>query len=87
MSWLFYVIAPRLSYALNADFEDHAERSYVSYVTAHPALESEPWVSAFTADYGTHATVADLLRQIALDERAHRDHSLARLAEPRFAPA
>jgi ubiquinol oxidase len=87
VSWLLYVIAPRLSYALNAEFENHAEHEYLSYVTAHPELEVEPWVSAFAADYGNHATVADLLRQIASDEAAHRDESLAHIAEPRFAEA
>jgi len=84
VSWLLYVILPRLSYALNAEFEDHAEREYLSYVMAHPELEREAWVSAFAADYGGHRTVADVLRQIARDERAHRDESLARMAEPRF---
>jgi demethoxyubiquinone hydroxylase (CLK1/Coq7/Cat5 family) len=85
ISWLLYVIAPRLSYALNADFEDHAERSYLAYVAANPALEREPWTSTIAAEYGDHETVADVLRQIAADERAHRDESLAHLAQPRFA--
>lgn len=85
VSWLLYVIAPRLSYALNADFEDHAERSYLAFVADHPELEAQPWSSAFAADYGAHATVADLLRQIARDEAGHRDASLAHLPAPRFA--
>ncbi len=85
VSWLLYVIAPGLSYGLNADFEDHGERSYLAYVSAHPELEDSPWETAIAAEYGAHPTLAALLRRIAADEREHRDHSLARLTEPRFA--
>lgn len=84
LSWLLYVIAPSLSYGLNADFEDHAEHSYMEFVAAHPELETVPWKSAIARDYGSYATVADLLRRIGLDERAHKDESLARLSAPRF---
>ncbi|MFO0552982.1 MAG: alternative oxidase [Polyangiaceae bacterium] len=45
VSWLLYVLAPRLSYALNADFEDHAERAYLAHVRANPELDAEPWHS------------------------------------------
>jgi ubiquinol oxidase len=84
VSWLLYVLAPRLSYALNADFEDHAERGYMQYVAEHPELEGRPWESAYTRDYGDYASVADVLRRIALDEREHRDESLARIASARY---
>lgn len=84
LSWLLYVIAPSLSYGLNADFEDHAEHSYMEFVRAHPELETLPWKSAIAGDYGSYATVADLLRRIGLDERAHKEESLLRLAAPRF---
>ena len=85
ISWLLYVIHPRQSYALNADFEDHAEREYMNIVRENPAFESEPWKSDFEADYGSYRTVADLLRRIGLDERAHKEESIARMAQPRFA--
>jgi ubiquinol oxidase len=84
VSWLLYVVSPRSSYALNADFEDHAEHGYLAYVEQHPELEQLPWSSAFAADYGQHATVADLLRRIASDEATHAAHSRARLLAPRF---
>ncbi|MBS2020524.1 MAG: hypothetical protein JST00_47150 [Deltaproteobacteria bacterium] len=84
VSWLLYVIAPRLSYALNADFEDHAERSYLAYVASHPSVDAEPWRTAIGEEYATLPSVGALLRRIAADEREHRDHSLARLAQPRF---
>lgn len=86
VSWLLYVIAPRFSYRLNADFEEHAARTYMRFVDEHPELEDEPWISTLATEYGAFATVADLLRRIGLDEREHRDDSLARIARPRFGP-
>lgn len=84
VSWLLYVIAPRWSYALNADFEDHAEATYLAFVESHPELESQPWNSLFAEDYGAHPTLAALFRQIARDEAAHRDESLRRMKSARF---
>jgi hypothetical protein len=84
VSWLLYVIEPRLSYALNADFEDHAEHEYMEFVRQNPAFEARPFDSAFAADYGAHASLADLFRSIGLDERHHKEESLARIAAPRF---
>ena len=85
VSWMLYVVKPALSYRLNADFEDHAEHEYMEFVREHPELEREPFVSDFTRDYGTFASVADLLRQVGLDERHHKDESVVRMAQPRFA--
>ena len=84
VSWLLYVLNPRLSYALNADFEDHAEHEYMRYVQENPGLESQPFVSDFRQDYGAFRSMADLLGRIGLDEREHKDESLVRMAEPRF---
>lgn len=86
VSWLLYVIAPRLSYALNADFEDHAEHEYMRFVAEHPELDDAPVTTAYEADYGRFATEGDLYRRIGLDERTHKEESLARMAEARFAP-
>lgn len=85
VSWLLYVINPRLSYALNADFEDHAEHEYMLFVQENPALERQPFISDFRQDYGAFRSMADLLRRIGLDEREHKDESLARMQQPRFA--
>jgi hypothetical protein len=84
VSWLLYVIQPRLSYALNADFEDHAEHEYMLFVQENPAFEAMPFVSDFEADYGSFPSLADLFRQIGVDERHHKEESLARIAHPRF---
>ena len=85
VSWLLYVIKPSLSYALNADFEDHAEHEYMAFVEAHPELAEEPFESLFKEDYGNFSTMADVFRQIGYDERVHKEESLMRLGEPRFA--
>lgn len=84
ISWLLYVIKPARSYGLNADFEDHAEHEYMEFVWENPALETEPFVSEFTADYGNFANLADLFRQIGVDERSHKEQSLARIDNARF---
>ena len=84
ISWLLYVVVPKESYALNAAFEDHAEHEYMNLVRENPGFENEPWESDFKRDYGDYATIADLLRRIGLDERAHKLESLRRMQEPRF---
>jgi ubiquinol oxidase len=84
VSWILYVINPSLSYRLNADFEDHAEHEYMSFVESNPHLEDEPFRSSFDEEYGRFDSVADLLRQIALDERRHKLESIERIENPRF---
>jgi ubiquinol oxidase len=84
LSWLLYVLHPGWSYRLNADFEDHAEHEYALLVQEHPEWETEPFESAFAADYARLDTVADLFRQISYDERVHKQESLEAMAHPRF---
>ncbi|NNF56303.1 MAG: hypothetical protein HKN03_17895 [Acidimicrobiales bacterium] len=84
LSWLLYVVRPRLSFGLNADFEDHAMHTYLDYVDAHPQLAEEEWVSQFEDEYGQYETVADVLTSIALDEQHHRDESVALIDAARF---
>jgi hypothetical protein len=84
LSWILYVIRPALSYRLNADFEDHAEHEYMEYVAESPALEAVPYDGLFATDYGSFTTRADLFRRIALDEREHKEQSLARMTAARF---
>ena len=84
LSWILYVLHPAWSYRLNADFEDHAEHEYMALVAEHPEWETEPFVSAFEADYGTFVCLADLFRQIGHDERVHKQESLARMHQPQF---
>lgn len=85
VSWLLYVIKPARSYALNVDFEDHAEHEYMEFVQESPALGQEAFESDFKRDYGEFRTVADLFRNIGLDERLHKEESLARIKNARFA--
>ena len=84
ISWLLYVIRPRLSYQLNAQFEDHAEHEYMAFVRENPGLEETPFTSVFEEDYGSFASQADLFRRIGLDERTHKEESLDRIEQPRF---
>ena len=84
LSWILYVMRPYWSYKLNADFEDHAEHEYMNFVNDNPQLENEPWHSEFSDDYGAADTVADLFRQIAHDERVHKQESLDAMQKPRF---
>jgi ubiquinol oxidase len=84
VSWLLYVVKPAWSYGLNADFEDHAEHEYMEFVRENPSLAAEPFESEFRADYGAFDSLADLFRRIGLDERMHKEESLARAASPRF---
>ena len=85
ISCLLYALKPEWSYALNADFEDHAEHEYAEFVAENPQLETTPWRSLVADDYGRFQSVADLLRQIGYDERVHKEESLARLGAARFA--
>ena len=84
VSWLLYVMKPAWSYALNADLEDHAEHEYMAFVKENPAFETESFESEFKADYGSYENIADLFRRIGLDERLHKEESLARIAQARF---
>lgn len=84
LSWGLYVVKPRWSYRLNADFEDHAEHEYAHLVEEHPAWEDAPYEGMFTADFGSYDSLADLFRQIGYDERLHKLESLANMAAPRF---
>jgi ubiquinol oxidase len=84
LSWLTYAIKPAWSYRLNADFEDHAEHEYALFVQEHPELETRTFTSQFVEDFGDYASLADLFRQIAYDERLHKRQSEAAMAAPRF---
>lgn len=85
ISWLLYVIKPALSYRMNLEFEDHAEREYMKFVEEHPEFEQEPFESCFKQDYGNFDTMADVLRQIGFDERLHKEDSMAKIERARFA--
>lgn len=82
--WFLYAIKPAWSYSLNAQFEDHAEHEYMEFVAENPQLEWEGFKSLFEADYGSFENVADLFRQIAYDERMHKEESLEAIATARF---
>jgi hypothetical protein len=83
ISWLLFVIKPKWSYLLNADFEDHAEHEYMLLVAEHPEWKDIPFRSDFAADYGSFGSLADLFRQIGHDElftRKNPSHFLPKSA-------
>jgi hypothetical protein len=84
LSWMLYVIRPRWSYRLNADFEDHAEHEYALLVAEHPTWETTPYEGSFADEYGSYDSLADLFRQIGYDERLHKVESEMHMANPRF---
>lgn len=85
LSWLLYAARPDWSYRLNADFEDHAQHEYALLVDEQPWLEDHPYDGEFADSYAHFATLADLFRQISVDERIHKEESVAQLQNPRFA--
>ena len=84
VSWILYVLKPAWSYRLNADFEDHAEHEYMLFVGENPDFANQPFESEFSDQYGKFESLADMLRQIGVDERHHKNESLARIARARF---
>ncbi len=75
---------PAWSYRLNADFEDHAEHEYALAVRENYAWETTPVRSSFDAEFGRYECLAELFRQISLDERMHKQQSEAMMGTPRF---
>jgi len=84
LAWLMFVVAPRASYRLNADFEDHAEHEYAQFVEEHPEFETIAHHSVSARRYGSSGSVADLLRQIGHDERMHKEESERYLEQGRL---
>ncbi len=84
LSWLLFVVRPRWSYRLNADFEDHAEHEYMTVVAEHPDWEHTSFESTFADDFGHFASLADVFRQIGHDERVHKLASEAQMKAARF---
>jgi len=85
LSWILFVVRPKLSYQLNADFEDHAAHEYALLVQEHPEWETTPFDSQFQGDFGAYDSLADMFRQIGHDEAMHRTESEIMMTQPRFA--
>jgi len=77
-------VKPAASYRLNAEFEDHAEHEYMTFVADHPEFEMMPDPGTYAREYGHYSSVADCWRQIGHDERTHKLGSLENYAEPRI---
>jgi hypothetical protein len=55
----------------------------MAFVAEHPELEFETCSCSVSDDYGCAESFADVLRQIGIDERHHKEESLTELAELR----
>ncbi len=73
---LMYGVSPKWSFSMNARFESHAEHEYMLMAKEHPEWEDEPVASEYFEYYPQPANLADLFRQIGLDERRHKEESM-----------
>jgi ubiquinol oxidase len=81
-TWVMTALHPRWAFALNADFEDHAEHEYMDYVRRNPEFDTTPVHSMFFDQYGHFETLGDLLRNIGHDERHHKEDSIEWMDRP-----
>ena len=84
LSWILFVLNPKWSYRLNADFEDHAAHEYAHLVEENPEWETRSFESQFEADFGSYDSLADMFRQIGYDEVIHRQESEFMMTKPRY---
>ncbi len=73
--WLQTWLNIRGSYKLNAEFEDHAEHSYATFVANHPEFEQQPAEGPALQGFAELKTWSDVFRRMGLDERNHRNRS------------
>jgi ubiquinol oxidase len=71
-----YWMSPSWSFAMNADFESHAQLQDMSMASEHPEWDKEPVDSTYFEYYPRQESLGGLVRYIALDERDHRNRSL-----------
>jgi Alternative oxidase len=75
-SWLFARISLRAAWRFNGEFEDHAEHVYAQAVADHPEWDLQAAIGPYAEKfYPGLTTWGDVVRQISLDERHHRDKS------------
>jgi hypothetical protein len=54
------------------------------FVAQNPDWDSTAYDSTLTAEYGSFASIGDVLRQIGHDERTHKLSSLESMQQRRF---
>lgn len=75
-SRLLAYVSPGTVYALNADFEDHAEQEYMIFALHHLELDNQPVTSEVMTNYRNDLkTWGDVMRFIGLEERDHMNTS------------
>lgn len=73
---MLYSLSPKWSFSMNARFESHAEHEYMLMAKEHPEWENQEVATDYFEYYPKQATLADLFRRIALDERHHKEESV-----------
>ncbi len=80
-SRFFAFLSIKSAWKLNAEFEDHAEHTFMQFVKDNPRLEDQKVESSVVqdgrgSDNGKYASWADVFRRMGLDEREHMNGSL-----------
>jgi hypothetical protein len=70
------------AFLFNAEFEDHAEHVYATFVKDNPEWKNQPVENELVSRYGTFSTWADVFRRIGLDERDHMNDSFVLCGMP-----
>jgi len=81
ISYLLYLLSPRISYELNYIFEEHAFLQYSRFLELYAEeLRSKPIESDFLATYGRHPrSQYEFFLSVRNDELIHRNQSLAHI--------
>ncbi len=81
ISYLLYLLSPRVSYELNYLFEEHAFLQYSRFLELYAEdLRSKPIESDFLAAYGRHPrSQYEFFLSVRNDELIHRNQSLAHI--------
>lgn len=82
MTRIMAVLNIRRAFFFNAEFEDHAEHVYASFVEDYPELEDQRVDNPLVAEYGDFESWADVFRRIGLDERDHMNNSFVFCGKP-----
>lgn len=75
MTWVMAKKDIRHAFLFNAEFEDHAEHTYASFVDDHPEWEHQSVDNELININGELPTWAEVFKRLSLDERDHMNTS------------
>ncbi len=82
MTRLMAFFSIRRAFLFNAQFEDHAERTYARFVADHPEWDEQPVNTPLADRVEGLETWGDVFRRITLDEREHMNESFVLAGRP-----